>query len=143
VAVHEQVQLGPRLATIDGICANVVPRVWRARSWCQGSPATSPSGLGRPAGPGAGRAAVRTRRRCSIRPGGDGPSPPSRSQAHRPAAAARGSRSEPCTPSRRSSGDRGRSGSGRRTKDEARVVAAARGSLTTRQGQGSQPGSSS
>jgi hypothetical protein len=42
-AVADQVDLRPGLATIDRICAHMIPRAWRARSWCPRSPATSPA----------------------------------------------------------------------------------------------------
>jgi hypothetical protein len=113
--VADQVQLAPRLATIDWICANVVPRAWRARSWCPRWPATSPADPARRAGPRPPGGAGRTRPRSPTRPGGASTSPASHSQARRRAAAATGSRSGPCTRSRRSRPGRGWHGAGPRT----------------------------
>jgi hypothetical protein len=45
--IAHQVKLASRLATIDWICAHVVPRAWPARPWCPRSPATSPAGPAR------------------------------------------------------------------------------------------------
>jgi hypothetical protein len=50
-AVADQVELAPRLATIHGICAHLVPHALRARSWCPRWPATSPAGPAHPADP--------------------------------------------------------------------------------------------
>jgi Bacterial protein of unknown function (DUF899) len=58
---------------IDGICADMVPRVWRARSWCPRSSATSPARPARPADPGPPGGADRTRRPWSIRSAGATP----------------------------------------------------------------------
>jgi hypothetical protein len=89
VAVADQVEFAPRLATIDRICAHVVPHAWRARSWCPRWPATSPPGLARPADPGPPSAVGRTRRRWPTRSGSASRSPLSRSRAPGPGAAAR------------------------------------------------------
>jgi hypothetical protein len=94
-AVADQVQLAPRLATIDRICANVVPHAWRARSSSPHSPATNPARPARRAGPRPRGEAGRTRPRPPALPGGASTSPASRSQAHRRAAAAMGSRCGP------------------------------------------------
>ncbi len=66
-AVADQMQFAPRLAAIDRICAHVVPRVWPARSWCPHSPATSPAGRVRPAGPAPRGGAAQTPQRWPTR----------------------------------------------------------------------------
>jgi hypothetical protein len=86
--VANEMELAPRLATIDGICAHMIPRVWRARSWCPRSPATSPGGRVRPAGPAPPGGVARTHRRWPTRSGGASRSTASRSQARGRAAAA-------------------------------------------------------
>jgi hypothetical protein len=61
----DQVKLGPGLAAIDRICAHLIPRVWRARSWCPRWPATSPAGPVRLKS--VGRSSARSRRSaCAV-----------------------------------------------------------------------------
>jgi hypothetical protein len=50
-AVADQVDLASRLATIDRICAHMVPRAWRARWPSPRSPVTSPADPPHQAGP--------------------------------------------------------------------------------------------
>jgi hypothetical protein len=95
-AVADQVKLAPGLATIDRICAHMVPRVWRARSWCPRWPATSPAGPARPAGPTPPGGAGRTPRPWPTRSAGASRSRASHSQARGRAAAATEWRCEPC-----------------------------------------------
>jgi hypothetical protein len=113
--VADQVELGPRLATIDRICANVVPRVSRARLWCPRWPATSPAGPARPAGPRPQGGARRTPQPRRTRSAAASRSLGSRSQARGRAAAAKGWRCGPCTRSQRSSCDPRWCGADRRT----------------------------
>jgi hypothetical protein len=136
-AVADQVQLAPRLAAIDGICAHMVPRVWRARSWCPRLPATSPAGPARPAGPTPPSAERRTPRHWPTRRGGASRSTASRSRAPGRAAAT-GWRCAPCTRSRRSRPDPGWRGVGRRTVDGAGSAAAAAPAPTARRARGRQ-----
>jgi hypothetical protein len=93
--VADQVELAPGLATIDGICAHLVPHAWPARSWCPHWPATSPAGPAHPAGPGPRDARRRTRRPSPTPLGGASMSPASRSRALGRAVAATGWRCEP------------------------------------------------
>ena len=75
-----EVDLGPRLAAIDRICANVVPRVWRARWPSPRSRVTSPAGPPDQAGPAPPDGAARTPRPWPTRSTGAMPSPASHSQ---------------------------------------------------------------
>jgi hypothetical protein len=109
----DQVELGPGLAPIDRICAHLVPRVWRARSWCPRWPATSPAGPAHPAGPTPQGAADRRPQRWPTRSGGASRSPASRSPARGRAAAATASRSGPYRRSQQSRPGRGWPGVGR------------------------------
>jgi hypothetical protein len=97
------VQLAPGLATIDRICAHMVPHVWRARSWCPRSPSTSPARPAHPTDPGPPGGAGQTLPRWPTRSGAASRSPASRTRVPGPAAAARESRCGPCTRSPRSS----------------------------------------
>jgi uncharacterized membrane protein len=63
----DELERGPRLATIDRICAYVVPRAWRARWPSHRWRATSPAGPARRAGRGCRGGAGRTRPRWPIR----------------------------------------------------------------------------
>jgi hypothetical protein len=89
------VDLGPRLATIDGICANMVPHAWPARWPNPRSPATSPAGPARRAGPRPADGAAQIPPRWPTRQGGARRSPASRSRAPWQAAGAMGWRCGP------------------------------------------------
>jgi len=65
--VADQMELASRLATIDRICAHMVPHAWPAHSWCPRSPTTSPAGRARRGGPRPEGGADRTRRRWPTR----------------------------------------------------------------------------
>ena len=133
----DQVQLAPGLATIDRICAHVVPRVWRARSWCPYSPATSPAAPAHPTDPGPPGGADQTRRRWPTRSGGASRSTASCSRVPGPAAA-RESKCGPCTRSRRSSCGRGWSGAGHHKEAAAEPAARAPPAPIARPAQGRQ-----
>jgi hypothetical protein len=72
VPLADQVNLGSGLATIDGICADVVPPVWRARWRSPRWRATSPAGRPARGGRGPQGGAGRTRRRWPTGPGAPG-----------------------------------------------------------------------
>jgi hypothetical protein len=74
------VDLGPRLAAINRICANVVPRVWRARWPSPRSRATSPADRPDRAGPAPPSGVARILQPWPTRSSGAMPSPASRSQ---------------------------------------------------------------
>jgi hypothetical protein len=137
-----EVDLGPRLAAIDRICANVVPRVWRARWPSPRSRATSPTGPPDQAGPGPPDGAARTGPPWPTRSTGAMPSPATRSQVPGLAGAATGSRCGPCRRSRRNSCDLEPFAVGRHTRGEVRQAARVRPSARVRQEQGPQQGSS-
>jgi hypothetical protein len=103
----DQLELGPWLAAIDRICADVVPRAWRARWPSPRWRATSPAGPARRAGRGCRGAEPRTRPPWPTRQGDARRSPASRSPVPRRAAAATGWRCAPCRQSRQSSCEQG------------------------------------
>jgi hypothetical protein len=137
-----ELDLGPRLAAIDWICANVVPRVWRAHWPSPRSRATSPTGPPDQAGPAPPDGAARTPRPWPTRSTGAMPSPASHSQVPGLAGAATGSRCGPCRRSRRNSCDPEPFAVGRHTRGEVRQAAGVRPSAIACREQGPQQGSS-
>src|SRR5215218_6191187 len=93
--VADQLEPASRLATIDWICAHLVPHAWPARSGCPRWPATSPAGRARPAGRAPRGGAGRTPRHLPTRQGGASTSPVTRSRAPGRATGATGWRYRP------------------------------------------------
>ena len=137
-----EVDLGPRLAAIDRICAYVVPRVWRAHWPSPRSRATSPTGPQDRAGPTPPGGVARTPRPWPTRSTGATPSLASRSQVPGLAGAAKGLRCGPCRRLRRNSYDPESSAVGRHTRGEVRQAEGVPPSAIARREQGPQQGSS-